>query len=254
MYRRIVALRRYGAVLRSRRFYLAPGQRPTCCMSSLSSAQLALTEVLRQRLAAAGCQYGRFDVSEPEACLSLSGQKADGKTIYFWEFSQKFHQLVGTYLQEQYDEHTAQLTIQIDVATAQAQYLRIPKATPEPASASQIPAADLRPTPAPDRTPYGLTLAAQVAARLDQGLTLAHNRRGYGGMGLARGAGAEYQYGEVWDSALSPSQTFPSWARFVAWLAAQSDLSLTESHSQSSSSQHDLVITRQRLTELVQRA
>ena len=252
MYRRIVALRRYGAVLRLRRFYPAAGLRPTCYMPLLSSAQLALTEVLRQRLVAAGCQYGRFDVSEPAACLSLSGQKADGKTIYFWEFSQKFHQLVGTYLQEHYDEHTAQLTIQIDVATAQAQYLRIPKATPELAPAPQAPAADVRPAPAPDSTPYGLTLAAQVAARLDQGLTLAHSQRGYGGMGLARGAGAEYQYGEVWDSALSPNQIFPSWARFVAWLAAQSDFSLAEPRSHSAASHHQ-AITRQRLTELAQR-
>jgi hypothetical protein len=223
-------------------------------MSPLSSAQLALTEVLRQRLAAAGCQYGRFDVSEPEACLSLSGQKADGKTLYFWEFSQKFHQLVGTYLQEQYDEHTAQLTIQIDVATAQAQYLRIPKHTPELAPTAQAPASDLCPLPAPDRTPYGLTLAAQVAARLDQGIALTYSQRGYGGMGLARGMGAEYQYGEVWDSALSPSQTFPSWAAFVAWLAAQSDFSLAGPHSQGPSSRYNQAITRQRLTELVQRA
>ena len=110
-------------------------------MPPLSAAQLALTEVLRQRLAAAGCQYGRFDVSEPEACLSLSGQKADGKILYFWEFSPKFHQLVGTYLEEQYDEYTAQLTIQIDVAAAQAQYLRTlkPAATPVAAELPRLP-------------------------------------------------------------------------------------------------------------------
>lgn len=209
-------------------------------MPPLSAAQLALTEVLRQRLAAAGCQYGRFDVSEPEACLSLSGQKANGKILYFWEFSPKFHQLVGTYLKEQYDEYTAQLTIQIDVAAAQAQYLRTlkPAATPV--------AAELRPASVPDRTPFGLTLAAQVAARLDQGLTLAHSRRGYGGMGLARSAGAAYQYGEVWDGVLSPSQTFPSWAAFVAWLAAQSELSLAGAKKQS--------ITRQHLTEFIARS
>jgi hypothetical protein len=221
-------------------------------MPPLSATQLALTEVLRQRLAAAGCQYGRLDVSEPEACLSLSGQKADGKTLYFWEFSPKFHQLVGTYLEEQYDEHTAQLTIQIDVATAQAQYLRTLKSTPEQASATPA-AAELR-LAAQDRTPYGLTLAAQVAARLDQGLTLAHSRRGYGGMGLARGAGAEYQYGEVWDGALSPSQTFSSWAAFVAWLAAQSDFSLASPAAHNLNGLDDQCLTRQRLTELVQRA
>lgn len=232
-----------------------PGVSPCLplCMPLVSSAQLALTEVLRQRLVAAGCQYGRFDVSEPEACLSLSGQRADGKVLYFWEFSPKFHRLVGTYLAEQYDEHTAQLTIQIDVATAQAQYLRTLKPTPEPATAAPLAAAERRLAAAHDRTPYGLTLAAQVAARLDQGLTLAHSRRGYGGMGLARGAGAEYQYGEVWDGVLSPSQTFASWAAFVAWLAAQSDFSLAGPASPSPGSGNNPALTRQRLTELVQR-
>jgi len=214
-----------------------------------SAAQLALTELLHQRLAEAGCQYGRFDVSGQDACLSLSGQKANGKTLYFWEFSSKFHQLVGTYLQEQQDEYTAQVTIQIDVAKAQANYLRIPKqdiATP--------PAAEPQSAFAPDRTPYGLTLAAQVAARLDQGAALAHSRRGYGGMGLAYRTGMGYQYGEVWDGAVSPSKTFPSWAAFVAWLAAQSDFSLAGSDTPTLGSHDSQAVTRQRLIELVQHA
>jgi len=217
-------------------------------MPSFSAAQLALTEVLRQRLAAAGCQHGRFDVSEPGACLSLSGQNADGKTFYFWEFSEKFHQLVNAYLKEQYDEHTAQLTIQLDVATAQAQYLRTPKLATVGPTASEL-------LTSHDRTPYGLALAAQVAARLDLGNALTHSCRGYGGMGLARGTSAEYQYGEVWDGTLSPSKTFPTWAAFVAWLAAQSDFSLAGPEPQSARTRtaHQ-VITRQRLTELVQRA
>lgn len=209
----------------------------------LSAAQLALTDVLRQRLAAAGCARGRFEVSPPDSGLSLSGQMADGKTFYFWEFSPKFHQLVDAYVQEQYDEHTAHLTIQLEVATGQAQHLR----TPKPALAT-APTLLL-----PDPTPYGLTLAAQVAASLERGATLVpSHRRGYGGMGLA-GGGADYQYGEVWDGALSPSRTFPSWAAFVAWLAAQSDLSLAgpKNHNLGGAASHP--ITRQRLGELVQR-
>ncbi|MBJ6145981.1 hypothetical protein [Hymenobacter sp. BT559] len=214
-------------------------------MPSFSAAQLALTEVLRQRLAAAGCQHGRFDVSEPGACLSLSGQNTEGKTLYFWEFSKKFHLLVNDYLAEQYDEDTAQLTIQLDVATAQAQYLRTPKPATVVPAAPELLASH-------DHTPYGLALAAQVAARLDLGNTLAHSCRGYGGMGLARGASAGYQYGEVWDGALSPSKTFPTWAAFVAWLAAQSDFSLAGPEPQGATITQ--TITRQRLTELVQRA
>lgn len=157
-----------------------------------------------------------------------------------------------SYLEEQYDEHTAQLTIQIDVNTAQAQYLRTLKPTFEPAPIALVSTALL--PAALDRTPYGLTLAGQVAACLDQGITLAHNCHGYGGMGLARGAGAEYQYGEVWDSALLPSQTFASWAAFVAWLAVQSDFSLAAPLTHNPSSQQGQAITRQRLIELVQRA
>jgi hypothetical protein len=153
---------------------------------------------------------------------------------------------VTSYLQEQYDEHTTQLTIQIDVAAAQAQYLR----TTKPALPLAPP---LAAGPRPDRTPYGLTLAAQVAARLDQGMALVPSQRGYGGMGLAR-AGAAYQYGEVWDGVLSPSKTLPSWAAFVAWLAVQSDFSLARSEKYALASRPPEAITRQRLTELVQRA
>ena len=229
----------------ARRPYPPPAGFPFAAMLPVSSAQLALTEMLRQRLATAGCQHGRFDVSEPGACLSLSGQKADGKILYFWEFSPKFHQLVATYLHEQYDEHTAQLSIQIDVAAAQAQYLRTPKPGLD---------APLAPVPAVDCTPYGLALAGQVAARLDQGVALAPSRLGYGGMGLARGPGTAYYYGEVWNGGISPSQTFADWGAFVAWLAVQSDDSLAGPKNQASGSPDRQPITRQRLTELVQRA
>lgn len=215
-------------------------------MPAFSAAQTALAEVLRQRLAAAGCQRGRFDVSEPGPYLSLSGEKADGKALFFWEFGHAFHELVAAFLTEQYDEHTARLTIQIDVTSAQVQCVRIPKFAPVPAAGPLAPPA--APTPAPDRTPYGLTLAAQVAARLDQGATLAQPPD-HCGRSLARGAQGEYQYGELWHGAFTPAQTFATWAAFVAWLAAQSDYSLAEVATTDSASWDTHRITRQRLED-----
>lgn len=218
-------------------------------MPALSAAQTALAEVLRQRLAAAGCQRGRFDVSEPGPYLSLSGEKADGKALFFWEFGHAFHELVAAFLMEQYDEHTARLTIQIEVASAQVQCVRTPRLAPAPAAeALALPAT---PTPSsPDRTPYGLTLAAQVAARLDQGATLAQPPD-YCGRSLGRGAQGGYQYGEFWHGAFTPAQTFGTWAAFVAWLAAQSDYSLAEVATTDSASWDIPRITRQRLEDFV---
>ncbi|RZK20311.1 MAG: hypothetical protein EOO56_12875 [Hymenobacter sp.] len=93
-----------------------------------SPTQLALNQLLYQRLRDASCHHGHLDVNGPEAYLSLSGQKTDGGTIFFWEFGQHFHQVVADYLRESYDEHTAQLTIHVDVARADFQYARLTKA------------------------------------------------------------------------------------------------------------------------------
>ena len=96
-------------------------------MSPFSATQLALNQLLQQRLRDAHCHRGRLDVTTPGAYLSLSGQKADGRTIFFWEFSCPFHHLLAEYLRESYDEHTAQLTIQVDVANTDFQYSRLTK-------------------------------------------------------------------------------------------------------------------------------
>ena len=96
-------------------------------MLPFSAAQLALNQLLHQRLRDAHCHHGRFDVSAPGAYLSLSGEKSNGSTLFFWEFGQRFHQLVADYLQESYDENTAQLTIHIDVAAEQFRYSYLTK-------------------------------------------------------------------------------------------------------------------------------
>ena len=96
-------------------------------MLPFSAAQLALNQLLHQRLRDAHCHHGRFDVSAPGAYLSLSGQKPDGGTLFFWEFGQRFHQIVADYLHENYDEDTAQLTVQVDVEKEEFFYFCLTK-------------------------------------------------------------------------------------------------------------------------------
>lgn len=84
-------------------------------MPIFSAAATALHEALLRRPALASCLQGRFDISEPNALLSLSGQKPDGKTVFFWEFDCAFQKLVAAYLAEIGDSQAAQLTILIDV-------------------------------------------------------------------------------------------------------------------------------------------
>jgi hypothetical protein len=96
-------------------------------MLPFSAAQLALNQLLHQRLREARCHHGRLDVSAPGTYLSLSGEKTDGGTLFFWEFGQRFHQLVADYLQESYDENTAQLTVHVDVAKEEFRYSYLSK-------------------------------------------------------------------------------------------------------------------------------
>ncbi|RZK90612.1 MAG: hypothetical protein EOO62_34825 [Hymenobacter sp.] len=96
-------------------------------MLPFSAAQLALNQLLHQRLRDAKCSHGRFEVSAPGAYLSFSGQKPEGGTLFFWEFGEHFHQVVADYLREQYDENTAQLAVQIDVAKKEFYYSHLTK-------------------------------------------------------------------------------------------------------------------------------
>ena len=96
-------------------------------MLPFSDAQLALNQLLHQRLRDANCHHGRLDVSAPGVYLSLSGQKPEGGTLFFWEFGERFHQIVADYLHENYDENTAQLTVQVDVAKEEFYYFHLTK-------------------------------------------------------------------------------------------------------------------------------
>ncbi|RZK97740.1 MAG: hypothetical protein EOO62_27555 [Hymenobacter sp.] len=96
-------------------------------MLPFSAAQLFLNQLLHQRLRDANCHRGRLDVSAPGAHLSLSGEKPEGGTLFFWEFGERFHQIVADYLRENYDEQTAQLTVQVDVAKEEFFYSHLTK-------------------------------------------------------------------------------------------------------------------------------
>ena len=96
-------------------------------MLPFSAAQLALNQLLHQRLRDAHCHSGRLDVSAPGTYLSFSGEKTEGGTLFFWEFGERFHQVVADYLREQYTENTSQLTVQIDVAKAEFYYSHLTK-------------------------------------------------------------------------------------------------------------------------------
>jgi hypothetical protein len=69
----------------------------------------------------------------------------------------------------------------------------------------------------------GAELAERVATELETGRSLRHGHRDYCGMGLELQAGV-YVYAEVNDR---ERREFTTRAEFVAWLAAQSDESLS---------------------------
>jgi hypothetical protein len=77
-----------------------------------------------------------------------------------------------------------------------------------------------------DPTPFGAVLADQVADALDRGVAVTYTHRDYCGMGMVRRPGG-YTYGQVYDGDLLDGTVFPTRAAFVAWLADQSDATLS---------------------------
>ena len=97
-----------------------------------------------------------------------------------------------------------------------------------------------------DPTPYGLSLASQVADALDRGVTVMHDHRDYCGMGLAR-VDAGYLYGTVNDGHLFDDMVFATREALVAWLSQQSDATLSGREGSSPFFWNNQRVTRARL-------
>jgi hypothetical protein len=221
-------------------------------MPSFSPTQQALNTSLYKRLAEAGCQRGRLDISRTLQ-LSLAGQKPNGKTIYFWEFSRSFQGLVDQYLTESLPDGFAQVTVLVDVNQAYYTYsvitLQQQAAIDAAAQQEDLRAKLNRPR---SRTPFGLILAKQVAEVLTQGSRLVHSHRDYCGMGFIY-RNAQFLYGEVWDGDYleAPQLTFSDRTTFADWLARQSNYSLARLEEADPWYWDNQTITRQRLEEFV---
>ena len=221
-------------------------------MPGFSPTQQALNAALQQRLTAAGRQHGRLDVSHTEL-LSLSGQKSDGKTIFFWNFNRPFQVLVRQCVAESFPGGFAQLTVLVDVAADSYTYSVTTTQQQQAAEkAAQRQAIIDKRNRRRDRTPFGLTLAAQVAEALLQGRRLTYSHRDYCGMGFIYRAAA-FCYGEIWDGDFiaKPQRAFHTQEEFVGWLAHQSNHSLAGLENDDPWTWDNQTITRQRLEEFV---
>jgi hypothetical protein len=224
-------------------------------MATLADVQRPINDLLVARLKAAGCVRGRFVVSGAAAQFSLSGQRADGKPMFFWEFDDRiFNRLVADYLEAGYPAGTASLTVEVDVATGRCTY----QLTTENQQAALVSAEQDKEMQAKKNrrrscTPYGPALAGQVAEALLRGLRLAHAHRDYCGMGLEY-RNHQFYYGEVWDGYYveEPKVTFATREAFVQWLAQQSDQSLSRVEETDPWYWDNQTITQQRLQEFVQ--
>ena len=115
--------------------------------------------------------------------------------------------------------------------------------------------------------PLGETLASELADLLVRGLRIAEGHRDYGGMGLCYHDGI-FLYSHVYDGELLPPgeplyqhagvsaelRSFTDEAAFVAWLAAQTDLSLAGLELADPWLHRNQRLTRQRLESAVAHA
>lgn len=99
-----------------------------------------------------------------------------------------------------------------------------------------------------DPTAFGAALANQVADALDRGVAMTYAHRDYCGMGLVRRPSG-YAYGPVYDGDLLDGTVFATRAAFVAWLADQSDATLSGRDESSPFDWDNQRITRARLLD-----
>ena len=104
-----------------------------------------------------------------------------------------------------------------------------------------------------DPTPYGAALAGKVVDALDRGVTVAYSHRDYCGMGLGISDDG-YVYGSVYDGQLFTEAVFKTPEALTAWLAQQSDATLSGRESPQPFDWDNQRITRVRLLEAIETA
>lgn len=114
----------------------------------------------------------------------------------------------------------------------------------------------------PEYSTVGEMLATRVADRLDDGAVLTYVHRDFCGMGLAKDEDT-YVYASVWDGyppTIADIRTapaglkFPTRDKFIEWLAAQSDESLSGRELDQAFFHGNQRITLQRLHEFADNA
>ncbi|MEV4884567.1 hypothetical protein MRBLMN1_003082 [Chitinophaga ginsengisegetis] len=218
-----------------------------------------LNEALRNKLEAAQCITGRLECRMvPSFLLTMRGQRADGKNIFFWELERDINKLLDSY-QSTAATDAAAFTIDIDLGRNSFDYNTV---SHQQAAAQKDKEArdqkaeeahrlqELKQMLLSRNIPYGLELAEQVAAALSHG-ALCYSHRDYCGMGLEKNTDGNYVYAAVWDGWLEPVHTFNSRQAFVQWLAVQSDASLSRVNEPDTWLWNNQVINRQRLEEFV---
>jgi hypothetical protein len=223
--------------------------------------QEQINEFLRDKLYAASCIGGRLECQVTSGTLlTLRGQKADGKNIFFWDLEMPLQRLIHQYLTREAPQAAA-FAIDIDIeqnnfvyrltSPAEVKAMEKANALQEKADADQR-LQDMKAAIMANNTPYGPALATKVAEALNRG-ALMNGHRDYCGMGLEKDAKGQYLYGEVWDGGFAPGvRTFADKAGFIQWLAAQSDASMANLQSQDTWVWNNQVINRQRLEAFIQ--
>jgi hypothetical protein len=229
-------------------FFLLP-------VATLADAQRPINDSLLARLRAAGCVRGCFAVSGAAAQFSLTGERADGKPMFFWDFNDRlFNRLMADYLEAGYPAGSAYLTVDVDAIGGRCTWQLTTTAQQAAAdSAARQQEFIQKRNRRRDHTPYGTALAEQVADALTQGRAVAFSHRDYCGMGL-RYRSQQFCYGELYDGDFieEPQACFATRAGFVQWLARQSDHSLSRVEEADSWYWYNQTITRERLENFLQ--
>lgn len=215
-----------------------------------------INEQLRAQLEKYHCERGQLKYQAP-SMVSLTGIKADEKSIMIWQTDARLGYLLSQYVDQAPDGGGVSITI--DLKNNQFTYFDFTTASIKQEAQLQEEhrqqdddrrKLDLRKTLSQQTDKFGKALAEKVAGTL-QKYSLGYGHRDYCGMGLEYKEGI-YYYGELWDGYMGePLLKWPVKDDFVNWLAQQSDTSLARLEAKEQFYWGNQTITRQRLKALV---